>query len=96
MRSGDGLYCMTRRQHVESGPALKTSGQRRASGLREERSVNLIYARILEDGAISSIEDKFSCPRAAGLIGENVYLYCASEGLATVLRANIENRHWQT
>ena len=27
---------------------------------------------------------------ATGSISENVYLYCASEGLATVVRANID------
>ena len=26
----------------------------------------------------------------AGVISENVYLFCASEGLATVVRANID------
>jgi nitroreductase len=26
----------------------------------------------------------------AGFIGQNVYLYCASEGLATVIRASID------
>ena len=54
--------------------------------------VNLIYAADFSKmGQSSSIEDKILLSAAAaGLIGENVYLYCASEGLATVLRANIE------
>jgi len=34
-------------------------------------------------------KDLFSAA-ATGLISENVYLYCASEGLATVVRANID------
>ena len=54
--------------------------------------VNLIYvADFSKMNPQSSTEDKILLSSAAaGLIGENVYLYCASEGLATVFRANIE------
>jgi nitroreductase len=39
----------------------------------------------------ASNEDKILYSAAAtGLISENVYLYCASEGLATVFRGSVE------
>ncbi len=53
-------------------------------------AVNLIcvadYSRVTGEGA-----DKDTWVGAdAGFIGENVYLYCASEGLATVFRAYVD------
>ena len=58
----------------------------------KEAAVNLIYvADFLKMRATASSEDKILLSAAAaGLISENVYLYCASEGLATVVRANID------
>ena len=58
----------------------------------KEAAVNLIYiADYSKMSATASNEDKILLSAAAtGLISENVYLYCASEGLATVVRANID------
>jgi nitroreductase len=57
----------------------------------KEAAVNLIYvADHSKMGAwTSEAKDIFSAA-ATGFISENVYLYCASEGLATVVRANID------
>lgn len=54
-------------------------------------AVNLIFVADYAKMGTASNEDKTLLAAAAtGLISGNVYLYCASEGLATVVRANIE------
>ena len=55
-------------------------------------AVNLVYvADYSKMGTGSSNEDRILLSAAAtGLISENVYLFCASEGLATVVRANLD------
>jgi nitroreductase len=58
----------------------------------KEAPVNLIYvsdhAKMKDD--IPNEQKMFLSFAHAGLISENVYLYCASEGLATVVRAWID------
>jgi len=41
-------------------------------------------------GQAASDQKDFYSAAATGFIGENVYLYCASEGLVTVVRAMID------
>jgi len=54
-------------------------------------AVNLVYVADFSKMNPGSNEDKILLSAAAtGLICENVYLYCASEGLAAVVRANID------
>lgn len=57
----------------------------------KEAAVNLIYvADYSRTGSgTSEVKDLYSAA-ATGAICENVYLFCASEGLATVVRAGIE------
>jgi nitroreductase len=57
----------------------------------KESAVNLIYvADYSKMGTgMSEVKDLYSAA-ATGAISENVYLYCASEGLATVVRAGID------
>jgi len=57
----------------------------------KEAAVNLIYvADYSKMGtATNEVKDLYSAA-ATGFISENVYLYCASEGLGTVVRANID------
>lgn len=53
--------------------------------------VNLIYvADYKKMGNISDEEKKFYSATDTGFISENVYLFCASEGLATVVRGSID------
>jgi SagB-type dehydrogenase family enzyme len=57
----------------------------------KEAAVNLIY--VADYSRMSSPTDEAKNMYAAadaGFISENVYLYCASEGLATVVRASID------
>ena len=57
----------------------------------KEAAVNLIYvADYSKMGKVTNEDKDLFSAAATGLISENVYLYCASEGLATVVRANID------
>jgi SagB-type dehydrogenase family enzyme len=57
----------------------------------KDAAVNLVYVSDLSktDGAASS-ESEIYTAADVGFISQNVYLYCASEGLATVVRASID------
>ena len=84
------LYDVRTRQLI---PVLKEdvrgrTGQQAYAG---EAPVNLIYVADYAKMAKTSAEDRdFYAAAAAGFIGQNVYLYCASEGLATVVRGSID------
>lgn len=57
----------------------------------KDAAVNLIY--VADYSKMSSLSDEVKLMYAAagtGFISENVYLYCASEGLSTVIRASID------
>jgi nitroreductase len=57
----------------------------------KEAAVNLVYVADFSKMGTGTNEDKIlSSAAASGLISENVYLYCSSEGLATVVRGNID------
>jgi SagB-type dehydrogenase family enzyme len=57
----------------------------------KEAPVNLIYVADFSRMGTASKEDKDLYSAAdTGFISENVYLYCASEGLATVVRGSID------
>lgn len=56
-----------------------------------EAAVNLVYVADLAKMGTVSAEDKVVWPAYnTGFIAQNVYLYCASEGLATVVRAMVD------
>jgi nitroreductase len=57
----------------------------------KEAPVNLIYVSDLSKMGRASAGDRESYAAAhSGFISQNVYLFCASEGLATVVRASID------
>jgi SagB-type dehydrogenase family enzyme len=57
----------------------------------KEAPLNLIYVADLSRMTGATAEDKDVYAAAdTGFISENVYLYCASEGLATVVRGSID------
>jgi nitroreductase len=57
----------------------------------KDAPVNLIYvADYSKMGTVANEDKAFLSAAETGFISENVYLYCASEGLATVVRANID------
>ena len=57
----------------------------------KDAAVNLVYVSDLSmtDGAASPDAEMYTAADV-GFIAQNVYLYCASEGLATVVRASID------
>jgi nitroreductase len=57
----------------------------------KDAPVNLVYvADYARMGTYSPEQKNFYSACNAGFIAENVYLYCASEGLATVVRGLID------
>ena len=57
----------------------------------KEAALNLIYvADFSRIGRGTNEEKDFFSAADTGFIAQNVYLFCASEGLATVVRANID------
>jgi SagB-type dehydrogenase family enzyme len=55
--------------------------------------VNLVYVADLAKMAPASKEEKATYAAAdVGFISQNVYLFCASEGLATVVRASVDRK----
>jgi SagB-type dehydrogenase family enzyme len=60
-------------------------------GFVNNAAVNLVYVANISDTAGFNREDKLLYAGAdTGFIGQNVYLFCASEGLATVIRGFID------
>jgi nitroreductase len=58
--------------------------------------LNLVYVAHGERmGEISAEDKRLYASVDAGFIGQNVYLFCASEGLATVFRASLDYRELQ-
>ena len=57
----------------------------------KDAAVNLVYVSNLSkaDSAASSEAEMYTAADV-GFIAQNVYLYCASEGLATVVRGSID------
>jgi hypothetical protein len=55
--------------------------------------LNLVYVSDQSKMGKASSEDKFITSGAdAGFIAQNVYLYCASQNLGTVIRASVEKK----
>jgi nitroreductase len=53
--------------------------------------MNLIYvADFLRMGKTTNEDKEFYSAADTGFISQNVFLYCSSEGLATVVRASID------
>jgi SagB-type dehydrogenase family enzyme len=90
--SPDGLYLYGAKSHTLQ--MIATGDMRGLTGKQDyvkEAAVNLIY--VADYSRMSSASDQVKEIYAAadtGFISENVYLYCASAGLATVVRANID------
>lgn len=88
----DGLYLYNAREHVLK-PVIKQD-IRALTGKQtfvKEAPVNLIYVADYSRMGRANPEERSSYAAAdTGFIAQNVYLYCASEGLATVVRGLIE------
>ncbi len=85
-----GIYLYEAKSHsltmVATGDLRGLTGRQ---GYVKEAAVNLIY--VADFSRMSSFSDQELYAAAdTGFISENVYLYCASAGLATVVRAYID------
>jgi len=56
----------------------------------KDAAVNLIYISDLSKAGDAASEAEMYTAADVGFIAQNVYLYCASEGLVTVVRASID------
>jgi SagB-type dehydrogenase family enzyme len=57
----------------------------------KDAAVNLVYvADLSKTGGAASSEAEMYTAADVGFIAQNVYLYCASEGLATVVRGSVD------
>ena len=88
----DGLYLYDAKAH-----ALKqvvTEDLRAGTGTQPyvgTAPLNLVYVADLAKAGTPTSEDRWIVIGAdAGFIAQNVYMYCASEGLATVVRASVD------
>lgn len=90
--TSDGLYLYEAKTHALN-PVL-AEDIRAMTGRQDfvkEVPVNLIYVADYSKMGSASKEDKDIYSAAdTGFISENVYLYCTSEGLATVVRGSID------
>jgi len=90
--TADGLYLYNAREHLLE-PVLKAD-LRAQTGKQEfvkDAPVNLIFVADYSKMGNRSDEDKrFISGADTGFISQNVYLYCASEGLATVVRGMVD------
>jgi SagB-type dehydrogenase family enzyme len=88
----DGLYLYNAKEHILKQVIKKDI--RELTGKQafvKEAPVNLIYvADYSRMGKANAEERNFYSVADTGFIAQNVYLYCASEGLATVIRGSID------
>jgi SagB-type dehydrogenase family enzyme len=89
--TADGLFLYEARSNALQ-PVL-TNDVRAATGVQpfvKDAPVNLIYVADYARMGRGTDEDKNLYAAAdTGFIGQNVYLFCASEGLATVVRGSV-------
>jgi SagB-type dehydrogenase family enzyme len=92
--TADGLYVYHAKTHTLA--PLSSGDIRPATGRQDfvkEAPVNLIYVADFSRTGTAPKEDRELYSAAdTGFISQNVYLYCASEGLATVVRGSIDRQ----
>ena len=91
--TADGLFLFDAKSHALK--KILSKDIRALTGTQDFVSsapVNLIYVSDLTrmDSDTSQEDRKTAAAIDTGFIGENVYLYCASAGLATVVRGSID------
>ncbi len=90
----EGLYLYNAKKHtlelvVAKDLRLLTGSQ----GFVKNAPLNLVYVADMSKAAGMGREDKVLYAAAdTGFIGQNVYLFCASEGLATVIRGYVDKK----
>ena len=90
----DGVWLYDPKEHrLEQRLDADIRGQTGTQDFAATAPLNLVYVahgeRMLD---ISPEERRLYASVDAGFIGQNVYLFCASEGLATVFRGSVDTR----
>ncbi len=92
MATGEGLYVYEAKENRLN--PLRAEDVRAATGTQpfvKEAAVNLVYVADLSKTGRANPEDRNIYTAAdTGFIAQNVYLFCASEGLATVVWGSID------
>ena len=88
----DGLYLYEAKEHrLEPILAEDIRAQTGTQGFVGQAPVNLVYVADFARMGSDSLEDKvFYSACDTGFVSQNVYLYSASEGLATVVRGGVD------
>jgi nitroreductase len=89
--TADGLYLWDHQKNVLN--PIVTKDLRAMTGTQayvKEAAVNLVYVADYSKVEGGGYDKDILVGADTGLISQNVYLYCASEGLATVVRAGID------
>jgi nitroreductase len=88
----EGVYVYDANQNALN-PVL-AGDYRAATGTQsfvKDAAVNLVYVSDLsKSGRASSTDRDLFTAADVGFIAQNVYLFCASEGLATVVRGSVD------
>jgi nitroreductase len=87
----EGLFIYDERSHVLNPVLAKDI--RAATGLQDfvkDVPVNLVYVADFSKMNVSDQDKVFYSAADTGFIAQNVYLFCSSEGLATVVRNLID------
>ena len=90
--TADGLYVYDAKPHALK-PVLAEDIRAMTGGqpFVKEAPVNLVYVADFSKMGDAEMDVKVFCSAAnTGFISQNVYLYCASEGLATVVRGLVD------
>jgi SagB-type dehydrogenase family enzyme len=92
--TADGLYLYDAKGHrLKQVLAEDIRAMTGRQGYVKEAPLNLIYvADFSRMGEATTEEKEFYSAADAGFIGQNVYLFCASEDLATVVRGSIDRK----
>ena len=90
---GYPLYIMPS-AHAVYSEQIKAGDFRARTGMQDfvgSAPLNLLFVADLSKTSITSNESRWLCLGAdAGLMSQNVYLYCTSVGLSTVLRGSVD------
>ena len=87
----DGVYTYNAAQNaLDPVSSDDVRAQTGTQGYVKEAAVDLVYVAALARTGRASAERDLFVGADAGVIAQNVYLFCASEGLATVVRGSID------
>jgi len=90
--TADGLYLYQAKEHrLQPVTSDDLRGSTVTQDYVKQAAVNLVYVADFAKMGNASAESKAMYSGAdTGFISQNVYLYCASEGLVTVVRASVD------